>query len=90
MSGDFHLAHAFEGKEQLNQKLWGIFGCLLDDVSDCVGDSGMEQHTLHLHARQIHANRLTGLEHAAILLPREGNCKERRPGRGRRTARSGV
>src|SRR5437870_6869952 len=59
---DFDLVHALEGKQQFDEELGRIFRGLLNDVANRVGDGGVEQHALHLHAGQVDAHHLPRFE----------------------------
>jgi len=55
-----------------------LFRRLLHNMTNSVGDRGLEHHTLSLEASEIHAHELARLEHRSctiILPPREVKCK---------------
>src|SRR5437899_10349160 len=62
LGGHFDLVHALEGKQQFDEEFGRVFRGLLDDVADGVGDGGVEQHALHLHASQVDAHHLPQFE----------------------------
>jgi len=63
LRGDVDFADAFEGEEQLHEEGGRILFTLADDVADGVGDGGVEEDALDLHAGQVYADHLAGLKH---------------------------
>ena len=78
LSGDFDFRDATERKEQLYEVLGRLFRGLFHDVTNGVGDRGLEHHAFGLQASKIHAHELARLEHrfcTKILPLREVKCK---------------
>lgn len=71
---DFDFAHALEGKQELHKIRRRISRRLAHNVADGIGDRGVKQHALHLHAGQVDTDELAFFEHRAILRRRAENC----------------
>src|SRR5690242_849054 len=63
LSRDFDFGDPAEGEQQLYEILGWLFGRLLHDVADSVGDCGLEHHTLRLQASKVHTHKLPRLQH---------------------------
>jgi len=74
VGGDFDFGDAAEGEEEFNQVFRRRVGRLTDDVTNGVGDRGVEQDALNLDAGEVDADHVSGLEgsveHGVILSPR--------------------
>ena len=74
VGGNVDFGDAAKGEEEFNEVFRRRVGRLTDDVTNGVGDSGMEQDALNLDAGEVDANHLSGLEggvgHGGILSPR--------------------
>jgi hypothetical protein len=62
VGGDFDFGNAAEGEQELNEVPGRLFGDLFHNVSNGVGDRGLEHDALGLEASQVHTHELAGLE----------------------------
>jgi len=61
--GDLDFADATEREQKFYEVLGRLFRSLFDDVTDGVGDCGLEHHSLGLEASKVHPHDLPWLEH---------------------------
>jgi len=78
VGGDFDFGNATEGEQKLYEVYGWLFRGLFHNVTNSVGDRGLEHHTLGLQASKVHTHELARLEHHSctkILPLREVKCK---------------
>ncbi len=78
VSGNFDFGNTAEGEQKLYEVYGWLFGGLFDNVTNRVGDRGLEHHALGLQASKVHAHELARLEHHSrtkIVPLREVKCK---------------
>src|SRR6266851_3582769 len=63
VGGDFDFGNATEGEQKLYEVYGWLFRGLFDNVTNSVGDRGLEHHTLGLQASKVHTHELARLEH---------------------------
>jgi hypothetical protein len=75
---DFDFGNASEGEQKSYEVYRWLFRSLFHNVSNSVGDRGLEHYALGLNAGKVHTHELARLEHHAcmkILPLREVKCK---------------
>jgi hypothetical protein len=91
VGGDFDFGNAAEGEQKFYDVLGQLFRSLFHNVSDRVGDRGLEHDALGLQAGQVYTYELAGLQHDPKIVPlRAVKCKRsptRFPGWNKETLR---